>query len=212
MKILVFGAAGDVGRRIVSESIRRSHRVTAVARRPTNGLFPPSVEVRILDVASTPNLAAELAGQDLVISALRPPDGEEASLVSLTRAVVEAARTACVGFIVVGGAAVLRVPGMNGHTVLTAPGFLPEAVIPIATACHYQYEAIRDRLDPLGAYLCPPGLLVPGERTGRYRRGTDTLVVDEAGESRISVEDFAVALLDEAEHPQNTGRRFTVGT
>lgn len=54
-------------------------------------------------------------------------------------------------------------------------------------------------------------MLEPGDRTGQYRLGTNALVVNERGESRISMEDFAVAMLDEAENPKHIRRAFTVG-
>lgn len=212
LRIAVFGAAGQVGRRIVAEAARRAHRVTAVTRaQPDPGALPLGVTGIRRDVASADDLVAIAADHDLVISALRPPDGQEPQLLDLTAAVVNAARTAGTRFLVVGGAAPLRLPDDPEHTVLTAPGFLPDAYRPIATACQQQHDWILDRLDGIGAYLCPPADLAPGTRTGAYRVDDDTLIVDQRGESRISIEDFAVAILDEAERPAHTGRRFTVG-
>jgi putative NADH-flavin reductase len=212
MKIAVFGAAGEVGRRIVAEAARRGHRVSAVTRAaPTPGAQPLGVTGIQRDVATADDLEALATGHDIVISALRPRDGDEEALVDLTAAVVNAARAAGTRFLVVGGAAPLRLPDRPEHTVLTAPGFLPDAVRPIATACQRQHDWILDRLGRLGAYLCPPAMLTPGQRTGAYRVGDGTLVTNHRGESRISLEDFAVALLDEAERPAHTGRRFTVG-
>ena len=59
------------------------------------------------------------------------------------------------------------------------------------------------------SYVSPGALLEPGERTGRYRLGEDELLVGEDGRSRITMEDFAIAMLDEAEHPRHARRRFT---
>ena len=112
--------------------------------------------------------------------------------------------------LIVGGAASLRLPGQNGATVLTAPGFLPEAVRPIAKASFAQYELCRADAAADWTYLSPPAALAPGARLGRYREGLDDLLLDAAGESRISMEDLAVALLDEAETPTHRGERFTV--
>jgi len=169
------------------------------------------VDLVVCDVATSPDLGHVVAGHDLVVSAVRPPDGDERALVSLTASIVEAAQETGIPFIVVGGAASLVVPGTGGHTVLTAPGFLPDPVVPIATACQRQFEWIAERLASNGTYLCPPAMLTPGTRTGSYHVGDDTLVIDDAGNSHISMEDFAVAVLDEAEHPSHTGSRFTVG-
>ena len=211
MKIIVFGATGDVGSRVVAEALSRGHAVTAAARSEAKLQFlPEAVTKRVADVADGESLAGLIAGHDLAISALRPPDGEEDSLVALTRSVLSAAAQTDVPALIVGGAASLRMPGQNGTTVLTAPGFLPEAVVPIARACFAQYELCMAETQADWSYLCPPAMLLPGERIGQYRVGSDTLLVDPAGESRISMEDFAVALLDEAEIPKHRGERFTV--
>jgi putative NADH-flavin reductase len=123
---------------------------------------------------------------------------------------LEAAAVSGVRAIVVGGAASLKFPDGSGHTVLTAPGFLPDAVVPIARACQAQYEYVTSETKPEWSYICPPAMLVPGKRTGHYRLGNDELVVDEQGVASISMEDFAVAVLDEAERAKHTKRRFTV--
>ena len=212
MKIIVFGASGEVGRRMVAEAARRGGRVTAVSRsEPSPGLHDASVATLVRDVESARDLTEVIADHDLVISALRPRDGHEPKLVDLTVTVVQAARAAGKRFIVVGGAAPLLVPGTPRHTVLTAPGFLPDSSVPIARACQQQHDWCLDHLEPHGSYLCPPAMLTPGTRTGSYRVGGEELIVDEQGQSHISMEDFAVAVLDEAEHPQHAGRQFTVG-
>ena len=95
--------------------------------------------------------------------------------------------------------------------MLSAPDFLPGAVVPIARACQAQYELCLEETRVDWTYLSPAAMLEPGDRTGRYRLGTDTLVVDESGVSRISIEDFAVAMLDEVERPKHIRRAFTVG-
>ncbi len=210
MKMIVFGARGEVGSRIVSEALARDHAVTAVVRsQAQTQSLPPLVTSRVADLSDTAQVAEMMAGHDLAISALRPPDGQEDTLVALTRSVLDSAARYSLWTIVVGGAASLQLPGQNGHTVLTAPGFLPDAVVPIAKACQAQYELCiaEDRVD--WSYICPPAMLTPGIRTGRYRLGTDTLVVDADGNSAISMEDFAVALIDEAEAPRHKNARFT---
>jgi hypothetical protein len=211
MKIMVLGARGDVGSRVVSEALSRDHDVTAIVRnRDQVETLPSSVTAEVADVQNTDRLADLMAGHDLAISALRPPDGREELLVPLTRCVLDAAAHSEVRALLVGGAASLRLPHGDGTTVLTAPGFLPEAVMPIARACQEQYELCTAERQAQWSYLCPPTMLVPGERSGRYKLGSDVLLVDDAGESRISMEDFAVALIDEAEQPQHLMTRFTV--
>lgn len=212
LRIAVFGATGQVGRRMVAEAARRGHRVTAIVR-PSSQSQSSGQQARTcrLDVEAGDNLETIVSEHDLVISALRPRDGQERKLLPLTAAVVEAAQSTGTRFIVVGGAATLRLPDDPQHTVLTAPGFLPESVVPIAEACQQQHDWVIGRLDKLGTYLCPPAMLQDGIRTGNYRTGSEQLVTDREGVSRISIEDFAVAALDEAESPSHIGQQFTVG-
>ena len=108
-----------------------------------------------------------------------------------------------------GGATSLKVPGQNAAAVLTAPGFLPASLLPIAHACSAQFECCVAETRADWSYLCPPAMLSSDERTGRYRLGSDSLLVDEKGESHISIEDFAVALIDEAENRKHTKARFS---
>lgn len=211
MKIIVFGARGEVGSRIVTEAASRGHAVTAVIRSAAQAAtINPAAQVTVADVSDTDAVTALLAGADLAISAIRPPNGKEADLVPLTESILEAAARARTRILLVGGAACLRLPGRVPHSVLTAPGFLPDDVVPIARACFAQYEVVTAEERADWAYLAPPAMLAPGERLGRYRTGSDTLLLDAKGGSGISMEDFAVAMLDEAETPKHRRARFTV--
>jgi len=211
MKILVFGAAGDVGSRVVAEAIARGHNVSAVARRqPPPGRLPGDAQILLRDVSSAGNLKELIEEHDLVVSALRPRDGEEAALLALTEAVMTPTAKAGVPSIIVGGAAVLRMPDASGYTLLTAPGVLPEAYRPIAEASAAQYEWWKQHADAQSSYIIPPAELAPGERRGVYRAGTDTMLLDAEGASRISMEDFAIAIVDEAEQARSRGQAFTV--
>ena len=211
MKITIYGAAGEVGSRIVNEALARGHEVTGVARTDAQlARLPADASRLVADVSDLQQAARAAKGQDLLISAVRPPDGQEEALVSMTRSILASAEEEQ-RVLVVGGAARLLVPGRNGETVLTAPDFLPAAVVAIARACQAQYELCLAETRAAWSYLSPPAMLQPGERTGRYRLGKDTLVVDENGASRISMEDFAVAMLDEAESTKHIRRAFTVG-
>lgn len=211
MNITVLGATGAVGSRVVHEALDRGHRVRALVRHPARAAaLPHGAEAVVADALDPVALRAALHGQDRAISALRPPPGREPELVDLTRAVLDAGAAAGVPLVLVGGAATLRLPEDPDHTVLTAPGLLPPAVRPIAEACAAQRAVVLGRSDAVWSHLCPPAELAPGPRTGHYRLGADTLLVDATGRSRISMEDLAVALVDEAESGAHTGRSFTV--
>ncbi|WP_111657913.1 NAD(P)-dependent oxidoreductase [Isoalcanivorax indicus] len=212
MNIIIFGAAGNVGRRIAHEALRRGHTVTGVVRNKEQfGSLPEHVQPCAAEVSDPAQLSRTLDGQDLIISALRPPEGHEDALVTLTRSVLDGAIAHRLRALFVGGAARLRLPGRGEETVLSAPDFLPASTRQIARACQAQYHLCLNEHRADWTYLSPAAMLQPGTRTRQYRLDTDTLVVDANGTSRISMEDFAVAMLDEAEMPQHIRRAFTLG-
>lgn len=211
MKIIIFGATGDVGGRVVAEALQRGHAVTAVTRNENSiGRLPSAVSMRLVDVTDTGEVTRAMAGHDLAISALRPPDGHETELPELTRSVLQAATATKTRVLVVGGASVLLMPDMSGYTVLTAPDFLPDDVKPIAAACFAQFAYCAANNSADWTYFSPPAVLEPGRRTGSFRRGSDILLIDDTGQSKITMEDFAVAMIDEAEKPTEHARRITV--
>ncbi|GAA2639209.1 NAD(P)H-binding protein [Actinomadura fulvescens] len=208
MRITVFGAAGSVGARVVAEALSRGHEVTAVVRDSARFReLPAEAHHRTADARDPEEVTRLAAGQDVVITATRPAPGLEHELVTATKALLAGLTGTGVRLLVVGGAATLTTPG--GLTVVEDPG-LPAEIRDIALACAAQHAACRAETSVDWTYLSPPALLEPGERTGTYRLGTDELLVDAHGESRISIEDLAVALLDEAEHPTHHQTRFTV--
>ena len=199
MRILVWGAGGAVGSRVVQEAVARGHQVTAVGRSgPVRG-----------DAADPDDVARLSAGHDVVISATRPRPGREGELVDTAKGLVIGLRASGVRLILVGGAASLIVPGTE-VLLVDSPGF-PEDLRPIALACNEQFDVVRAANDVDWTYVSPPALLEPGARTGRYRKGHDHLVTDADGNSSISLEDFAIALVDEAEQALHLRQRFTVG-
>lgn len=211
MRIIVFGATGQVGSRTVNEAVLRGHTVTGVVRDETKlKQLPDDVQGLVLDISDDQAVAAAIAGTELVISALRPPKGHEATLPALTRSILHGSGEANVPVFVVGGAANLLLPDDRGVTVLSAPDFLPVSLKPIATACFLQYQVCAETNNANWVYFSPPANLSPGERTGKFNRGSDILLVNEEGNSEISMEDFAVAILDEAEISTPSTRRVTV--
>lgn len=212
MRIVVFGAAGMVGSRVVNEAVRRGHEVTAVVRGPERFPELPAVARPQAGDAADPDQVARLCvGQDAAVSAIGVPPGAVPDLAEATKGLLAGAAAAGVRVLVVGGAATLAVPGGAGRTVLEDPDYLPADLRPVGEASARQEETCRAEVTADWVYVSPPALLGPGRRTGHYRVGHDELVVDGAGRSRISVEDLAVALLDEAERPWFHRTRFTVG-
>ena len=210
MRIIVFGTTGDVGSRITEEALARGHQVTGVSRKlPEVGDRPENFDHLPLDVTEPEKLADVVSGYDLIISAMRPPKKHEKMLVALTQSIMAAAAGSGTRALIIGGAANLLLPDGSGHTVLTAPDFLPDAIRPMAQACFDQYLLCTTYTNVDWSYFSPPAMLVQGKRTGKYRKGSDVLLVDNAGDSHISYHDFAVAIMDEAECSGFTGKRMT---
>ncbi|MGX1804671.1 NAD(P)-dependent oxidoreductase [Nocardia sp. NPDC055321] len=211
MRITVFGAAGGVGARVVAEALSRGHEVVAVSRNPQRlSALPVAVELRAGDAADPEQVADLGADSDVVISATRPVPGREHELARVAAALLEGLGGTETRLLVVGGAGSLTVPG-TGRTLAEQPDF-PADLRPIAEGCDRQLAVFRDHAGAVDwSYLSPSALLEPGVRTGSYRLGADDLISDSEGNSAISMEDLAVALLDEAERPKHHRVRFTVG-
>jgi putative NADH-flavin reductase len=208
MQITVIGATGMVGRRVVAEAAARGHDIAAVVRDPARvGGLPAGVSVRAGDATDVGDVTRTSAGQDVVVAAVRPAAGREDELVSMTKALLAGAATR---LLVVGGAGSLAVPGAGGRLVADDSDLVTAEYRAVARAGVQQLAACRAADDVDWTYLSPPAVLLPGTRTGRYRLGADELLVDAAGRSTISVEDLAVALVDEAERPAHRRARFTV--
>jgi len=207
MKVVLYGASGMIGSRILTELVSRGHQVTAVVRHPQKVAAAPGVTVMKGDVTEAGDVAQTAKGADAAVSAYAPPKGEESTLSASVLALLDGLPAAGVRrLIVVGGAGSLEVA--PGVALVDAPGF-PEEYREIAMAHRDLLPIFREAtLD--WTYLSPAGTIQPGERTGKFRLGTSSLVVDEKGESRISAEDYAVALVDELENPQHSRRQFTL--
>lgn len=209
MRLTVFGATGRLGNRIAREALERGHQVTAAVREP--GRLQNSHErltAVIGDVCDAANVAAIVRGHDAVISAVGPTGNSRPELVvDAARALIDGLTRAGVRRLLVGGGAgSLEVaPGVQ---LVDTPGF-PKEWREIALAHRDALDLYRTA-DLDWTYVSPAAFLEPGERTGKYRTGTDRLLTDEKGESRISMEDLAIAFLDEVEKPRFLRRRMTV--
>ncbi|MEU5612510.1 NAD(P)H-binding protein [Streptomyces sparsogenes] len=209
MKIVVVGAAGMVGSRVVTEAVSRGHDLVAVFRTQRPAGLPPAVTAVEGEATDTDHMSRLFKGADAIVAATRPAPGHEDTAVPTTTALLDAAAAAGVRILVVGGAAPLRLPGHPDRLVLDSPDYVPRRFRTLAAASAAQLDVCRAHPADW-VYLSPPALLEPGQRSGAYRRGTTTLVADADGTSRISAEDLAVAVLDELENPGGD-KHFTVG-
>ncbi|WP_439675417.1 NAD(P)-dependent oxidoreductase [Embleya sp. MST-111070] len=217
-RIALFGANGGIGAHILREALGRGHHVTAVVRDPARlaGEEHERLTVVTGDATDPASAASVAAGHDALVSAIGGGyvDGaaHAALVVAAAKALTEGLRSLgdaapARGLFVVGGAGSLRTPG--GDRVWDAEG-IPELAVQIMRGQGAALDHYRTVTDVTWTYLSPAADIGPGERTGAYRTGRDDLVVDADGVSRISVADYAVALLDEIETPKHTGERFTV--
>ena len=210
MHITILGAAGNMGRRVAAEALSRGHVVTAVVRSPDRcKTLPDGIRLRFADAVDAEAVAALAADADTLVSATRPSPGHESELAVVAETVLSGAAAAGTRVVLVGGAATLALPDGDGRTVIQDPDLVPTEWQPIARACAAQWAVCQQNAQADWTYLSPPAQLAPGTRTGNYRLGTDTLVVDGDGVSAISMEDLAVALVDEVETPQFRRARFT---
>lgn len=210
MRIAVFGATGMAGSAIVSEALTRGHQVIAASRRPsTTASHDDRLAVRAVDVANPDAVDPVLAETDAAVFTIRLAPGEEHQLAPLTRGFLDVAERHRTRVLIVGGSAPLRSPNHPDRLLIDDPDHVPEAWKTIAQASLHQYNACQEHPCTGWVYLSPPAVFEPGERSGRYLRGTTTLVIDANGVSRITAPDFAIAVLDELENPSNE-RHFTV--
>lgn len=202
MNIALIGASGNAGTRILAELVRRGHSVTAIARHPEKIAATPGVTPAQGDVHDAEGLSRLLSGHDAVVSSVKFLASDPETLIQAVKA------SGVPRYLVVGGAGSLEIaPGLR---LIDTPEF-PAAYKDEAARGAAFLGLLRDEPDLDWTFLSPSALFVPGERTGAFRLGTDQLLVDAAGSSSISFEDYAIALVDELETPKHSRRRFTVG-
>lgn len=209
MKMAVFGATGMAGSRIVVEGLHRGHRLVALSRNATDPIGHERLISRALDVADAAAVESVLATVDAAVLTIRLQPGAESGLAPLTRGFLDAAQRCGTRVLIVGGAAALRSPTNPDRLLIDDPHHVPEVWRPIARASLEQFRLCQAHPHTERVYLSPPAVLEPGPRSGRYRRGTDTLLTDAHGVARITAADLAVAVVDELEAPSGV-QHFTV--
>jgi putative NADH-flavin reductase len=209
LRIALFGASGNIGSRIAQEAVRRGHHVTALVRHPERmATVHPNLSIVKGDVTDPVQVEVAARNHDVVASAVAPPMQEMRQLVDAAKSLSGVSRSTGARVVAVGGAGSLEVaPGVQ---LLDAPQY-PQEWRPIGLAHRDALEVFRRQGGDAWTVISPAALIEPGQRTGRFRWGTDQLVADKAGNSRISMEDYAVAFVDELEQGRNRGKRITVG-
>ena len=201
-KIAIIGATGRAGSQLLEEALRRGHSVTAIARNASKLGERAGVVTKDVDINNAQALKDAVAGHDVVLSAVHFST-QPAS------AIIEPVKKAGVQrLLFVGGAGSLLLPGDS--RVIDSPGFPDEYRAEASAGCVY-LDTLRAEKDLDWSFLSPSAEFVEGERTGKFRLGTDHLLIGTEGKSWITFADFAIAMLDEVEQPKHSRQRFTVG-
>jgi hypothetical protein len=200
----------------LTELLGRGHEVVAIVRNPDKLAPNDGLTVQQGDLSSVEAIAEAIGGAQAVVSAYGPPADKTEQLLGVTKREIAAVQQVsqqasspehAPRLIVVGGAGSLEVA--PGVTLESAKDF-PAAWKPIAQAHEKALELLRaSSID--WTYLSPSAFFEPGQRTGKFRLGQDQLLTAADGKSSISMEDYAIALVDELEQPQHRRQRFTVG-
>lgn len=210
MKIALIGASGFIGSGLREEALSRGHQVTALVSNPDKLPAAPNLTAKAVDVNDTAALAAAIAGHDLVITAFSghaAPDVREVYGRGI-RSIIAAAKQAGLRLLVVGGAGSLEIA--PGKQLVDTPEF-PAEYKGSAEGARDALHWLRDEPTLDWTMLSPSMMIQPGPRTGQFRLGSNQLLFSAEGKSEISVADYAVAMLDEAERGAHRRQRFTVG-
>jgi putative NADH-flavin reductase len=202
VKVALLGASGRIGSQILAELVSRGHHVTAIARHADKIEAKPGVTPASGDLSDTPRLSRTLHGHEAIISSVRfksfrPPEMLDAVKASGVKRLL-----------MVGGAGSLEVK--PGVALIDTPEF-PAASKEEGSAGASMLKSLRWENNIDWTFLSPSAVIAPGERTGKFRLGGDQLLVGEDGKSRISIPDFAIAMVDELEQHKHVRKRFTVG-
>jgi putative NADH-flavin reductase len=204
--ILLVGASGMIGSRILKEAVARNHYVIAASRHPEKIASGPDIHPIKLDATDQKAFIAEARHADVIVLATSPRGGGDplAEAKAVSDAAIATARATHKRLVVVGGAGSLNYPD-GRHVVDTLPA-----------AYQGEARAMRNFLDTLKTtdinwtFFSPAFSIAPGTRTDKFRIGTTTLLTDDKGESRISAEDYADALVTELETPTHVRAQMTV--
>ena len=218
MKVAIIGASGFVGAPILAEALsRNTHDITAIVRHPERLAQHPRLTAKACDVNDTAALTAALRGHHAVIHAYHAgrvvsSDAIYAQTVRGHRSIINAVKGAGIGrLLCVGGAASLKTA--EGVEYINSPmwnkAFDPYKPAVLATRALYYLLKEEPTLD--WVFLAPSVMLRPGTRTGRFRKGLDHVLFDRAGDSHITLQDYAVEMNDELDTPTHHQKRFTVG-
>lgn len=212
--VLLIGATGFVGSAVLNELVSRGHKVTAVARNIEKVAKSELLDVVKEDVANVDAIAKLADGKDAIISAYNPgwTNPDIATLISenYPRILSAAKKSGVKRLLIVGGAGTLFcAPGLR----VVDSGAIPEEIMGgVRPLGDFYLNTLMNEKDIDWVFFSPAGVFdQQGKKTGNYRLGKDDLIVDAEGNSHISVQDYADAMVNELEKPAHHKERFTIG-
>lgn len=212
--VLLIGATGFVGSAVLNELVSRGHKVTAVARNVEKVAKSELVDVVKEDVANVDAIAKLAEGKDAIISAYNPgwTNPDIATLISenYPKILSAAKKSGVKRLLIVGGAGTLFcAPGLR----VVDSGAIPEEIMGgVRPLGDFYLNTLMNENDIDWVFFSPAGVFdQQGKKTGNYRLGKDDLIVDAEGNSHISVQDYADAMVNELEKPSHHKERFTIG-
>ena len=200
MNIVLIGATGAIGSRVLDEALRRGHTVSAVTRDPRKLDARPGMTIRAGSTSDGPGLTQVVKGHDAVVVSVKWNENDITRVIDVIR---KSGVNRCL--FVIGAGSLLRKDGRTHFEHMAEKGVQPPTSRPAALA----FDEIRKVTDLDWTAVSPAASIQPGKRTGKFRLGLDELIEDKDGQSLISREDFAVAILDELEKGKHIRKRFT---
>ena len=201
MKVALIGATGRGGSSILNELVARGHQVTAIARNVESIGPREGVTAQACNVADGAQLTKLLHGHDAAITAIQFLPTDMRKLLDSFKA------SGTPRLLVMGGAASLETA--DGSKLIDSPHFPPEYEAEANAAIAF-LKVLKDEPDLDWTFLSPAALIEQGERTGIFRIGGDQLLTDAEGNSRITFQDYAIAIVDELENNLHSHKRFSV--
>lgn len=212
--VVLIGANGFAGTAILNELLHRGNKVTAIVRNPEKiTINDANLAVFKADVSDIEAITNICKGKDAVISAYNPgwtnPNIYEETLKNYPLILKAVKQSGVKRLLCVGGAGTLFcAPGIR----VVDAGVIPAEIMGgVKSLGEFYLNSLCNEKEIDWVFFSPAGTLEPGQRTGIFRLGKDDLIVDENGNSHISVEDYAVAMVDELEQENHHQERFTIG-
>lgn len=206
--ILLVGANGMIGSRILAEAASRGHHVLAASREPDKIAGGANIEPVKLDATDQAAFIAMAKKADVIIMATssRASGNPMQDAKAIADTAIAAARASGARLLMVGGASSLKFP--DGRPILpTMPADLRNGE---AGAKDLILATLRTS-DIDWTFVSPAMDIAPGTHTGVYRFGTDTALFDKSGVSHISAEDYADGMISEVEKPAHRRMQMTIG-